>query len=108
MLSKNELKRYSRQLNLDDGIEINQEKLKAARVLIAGAGGLGSPVSLYLAAAGVGTLVICDRDVVDLSNLNRQILHGTDDIGVPKTKSRSSRQCRLTKKAIRFMPSFRP
>ena len=91
MLSESELRRYSRQLHLDDGIKIDQERLKNSRVLIAGAGGLGSPVSMYLAAAGVGTLVICDNDEVELSNLNRQLLHGTAGIGRPKTDSAAER-----------------
>ncbi len=91
MLSESELRRYSRQLHLDDGIKIDQERLKDSRVMIAGAGGLGSPVSMYLAAAGVGTLVICDNDEVELSNLNRQILHRTAGIGRLKTDSAAER-----------------
>lgn len=71
--------------------EAGQEKLKAARVLIAGAGGLGTVISLYLAAAGVGTLRVVDRDVVEASNLNRQILHWGGDIGRPKTASVSEK-----------------
>ena len=87
MLSDEERIRYTRQLILKDMGESAQIKLKRATVLIAGAGGLGSPVSLYLAAAGVGNIIICDSDTVNLSNLNRQILHKTDRIGMPKTKS---------------------
>ena len=68
-----------------------QRKLKAARVLCVGAGGLGSPLSLYLAAAGVGTLGIVDFDVVDDSNLQRQILHGTADVGRKKLESAAAR-----------------
>lgn len=71
--------------------EAGQEKLKAARVIIAGAGGLGTVISLYLAAAGVGTLRVVDCDVVEASNLNRQILHWGGDIGRPKTASVSEK-----------------
>ena len=86
-LDGEEIKRYSRHLILSEvGME-GQQKLKAAKVLCIGAGGLGSPVAMYLAAAGVGTLGIVDFDTVDLSNLQRQILHGTDDIGKPKLTS---------------------
>src|SRR5256886_9480609 len=85
MLSHEELLRYSRHLTLPDvGLE-GQSKLGAARVLLIGAGGLGSPAGLYLAAAGVGTLGIVDFDVVDRSNLQRQILYGTSEIGTRKT-----------------------
>jgi adenylyltransferase/sulfurtransferase len=83
-LSQDEVTRYSRHLIMPEvGVE-GQRKLKAARVLCVGAGGLGSPSSLYLAAAGVGTLGLVDFDVVDVSNLQRQILYGTGDIGKPK------------------------
>lgn len=82
-----ELQRYSRHLTLPDvGIE-GQRKLRDAAVLLVGAGGLGSPVALYLAAAGVGRLGIVDHDCVDLTNLQRQVLHATDSIGEPKTES---------------------
>src|SRR5690606_10505700 len=81
------LRRYSRHLILPEvGVE-GQKKLKAARVLCIGAGGLGSPVAMYLAAAGVGTIGIVDFDVVDFSNLQRQILHGTSDVGRSKLES---------------------
>ena len=70
----------------DVGVE-GQEKIMNARVLVVGAGGLGAPVSLYLAAAGIGTIGIVDADVVDLSNLQRQVIHFTKDVGVPKVKS---------------------
>lgn len=87
MLSSQEYKRYSRHLNLPQfGIE-EQVKLKKARVLVVGAGGLGSPVLLYLAAAGVGTLGIIDGDTVALSNLQRQILYTTDQIGQYKIEA---------------------
>lgn len=86
-LSATEHERYSRQLLLPEFGISGQEKLKQAKVLLIGAGGLGSPVALYLAAAGVGTLGISDSDTVDLSNLHRQVLHRTDTIGVAKTTS---------------------
>src|SRR3982751_2416702 len=86
-LSRDELVRYSRHLILPDvGLE-GQRRIKAARVLLVGAGGLGSPVALYLAAAGVGTLGLVDFDVVDVTNLQRQLLHGTHDVGRPKLES---------------------
>jgi sulfur-carrier protein adenylyltransferase/sulfurtransferase len=90
-LSHEELLRYSRHLTLPDVGLGGQQKLRAARVLLVGAGGLGSPAALYLAAAGVGTLGIVDFDLVDRSNLQRQILHGTSDIGTPKTESARAR-----------------
>src|SRR5262245_5506520 len=91
MLSHEELLRYSRHLTLPDvGLE-GQTKLGAARVLLVGAGGLGSPAAFYLAAAGVGTLGIVDFDVVDRSNLQRQILHGTASVGRAKTDSARER-----------------
>src|SRR3979409_2518572 len=87
MLSKEELNRYSRHILLDEIGREGQEKLKSARVLVVGAGGLGCPALLYLAAAGVGTIGIVDFDVVDESNLQRQIIHGQSDIGRPKAQS---------------------
>ena len=90
-LSHEELLRYSRHLTLPDvGLE-GQTNLRDARVLLVGAGGLGSPAALYLAAAGVGTLGLLDFDLVDRSNLQRQILHGTSNIGTPKTDSARAR-----------------
>jgi len=90
-LSHEEILRYSRHLILPDvGVE-GQQKLKAARVLLVGAGGLGSPAALYLAAAGVGTLGLVDFDVVDKTNLQRQILHGTSSVGVSKLQSATAR-----------------
>ncbi len=86
-LSAAEQQRYSRQLLLPEFGLSGQEKLKQAKVLLIGAGGLGSPAALYLAAAGVGTLGISDGDTVDLSNLHRQILHRTNTIGTAKTSS---------------------
>src|SRR4029077_12583040 len=86
-LSAEELQRYSRHLMMPEVTPDGQRCLKAARVLCIGAGGLGSPAALYLAAAGVGTIGIVDFDDVDLSNLQRQILHGTSDIGRSKLDS---------------------
>src|SRR2546422_731651 len=90
-LAPAELLRYSRHLILPDVGVPGQEKLKAARVLLIGAGGLGSPAALYLAAAGVGTLGLVDFDNVDVTNLQRQILHGTKDVGRPKLQSARER-----------------
>jgi sulfur-carrier protein adenylyltransferase/sulfurtransferase len=90
-LTTDEIQRYSRHLILPDVGVAGQQKLKAARVLTVGAGGLGSPVALYLAAAGVGTLGVIDFDVVDVSNLQRQILHGTKDVGRSKLESARAR-----------------
>ncbi len=87
VLSNDEILRYSRHLIIPEvGME-GQRKLKAARVLAVGAGGLGAPIALYLAAAGVGTLGIVDFDVVDFTNLQRQVIHGTSDVGRPKLES---------------------
>jgi molybdopterin/thiamine biosynthesis adenylyltransferase len=85
--TEDEIQRYSRHILLQDVGGVGQAKLKAARVLIVGAGGLGSPLTLYLAAAGIGTIGIVDDDVVDLSNLQRQVAHTTDRIGVSKVAS---------------------
>ncbi|HEX4562342.1 MAG TPA: ThiF family adenylyltransferase, partial [Gemmatimonadales bacterium] len=90
-LSHEEVLRYSRHLILPEVGAAGQAKLKAARVLLVWAGGLGSPAALYLAAAGVGTLGVVDGDRVDASNLQRQVLHGTRDIGRPKTASAADR-----------------
>lgn len=90
-LSNDETLRYGRHLILPEvGIE-GQRRLKSARVLLIGAGGLGAPLGMYLAAAGVGTLGIVDADVVDFSNLQRQIIHGTSDVGRPKLESARDR-----------------
>lgn len=86
-LTREEVERYSRHLLLPEVGALGQRKLKAARVLLVGAGGLGSPAALYLAAAGVGTLGIVDFDVVDVTNLHRQLLHGTSDVGRSKLDS---------------------
>jgi adenylyltransferase/sulfurtransferase len=90
-LSKEEIARYSRHLLLPEvGME-GQKKLKAAKVLIIGTGGLGSPLALYLAAAGIGTIGLVDFDFVDESNLQRQIIHGVQDVGRPKVASAKDR-----------------
>ncbi|MXN64738.1 molybdopterin-synthase adenylyltransferase MoeB [Stappia sp. GBMRC 2046] len=86
-LSPAELERYARHIVLRDVGGPGQQKLKAARVLVIGAGGLGAPVLQYLAAAGVGTLGIVDDDTVSLSNLQRQVIHDTDQLGEPKVAS---------------------
>jgi adenylyltransferase/sulfurtransferase len=90
-LTNEEIARYSRHLLLPEiGIE-GQKKLKAAKVLIVGTGGLGAPLALYLSAAGIGTIGIVDFDFVDESNLQRQIIHGTKDVGRPKVASAKDR-----------------
>ena len=86
-LSVDEVRRYSRHLIIPDVAMAGQKRLKAARVLCVGAGGLGSPALMYLAAAGVGTLGVIDYDTVDESNLQRQIIHGQSDVGRPKAES---------------------
>jgi adenylyltransferase/sulfurtransferase len=90
-LSSQEIARYSRHLIMPEVALEGQKRLKAASVLLIGAGGLGSPLGLYLAAAGVGRLGLVDFDVVDFSNLQRQILHGTADVGRPKLQSAKDR-----------------
>ena len=86
-LSNEELERYSRHLILKEIGYKGQKKLSEAKVLIIGVGGLGAPAAMYLAAAGVGTIGIADQDTVDLSNLQRQVIHTTEDIGRPKVES---------------------
>ena len=86
-LSALEVKRYSRHLSLSEVGPEGQQKLKKSKILIVGAGGLGCPVGLYLAAAGIGQLGIIDHDVVEISNLQRQIGHSEKNLGLPKTKS---------------------
>jgi sulfur-carrier protein adenylyltransferase/sulfurtransferase len=107
-LTRDEVLRYSRHLTLPEvGVE-GQQRLKAARVLCIGAGGLGSPAAMYLAAAGVGTLGLVDTDEVDVSNLQRQIIHGTSDVGRAKLDSAADRlreinpHTRLELHAVRF------
>ena len=90
-LSQNQKERYSRQLLVEGIGEKEQLKLQKAKVLIVGAGGLGSPVSLYLAAAGVGSLGLVDGDCVELSNLQRQIIHGTEELHQKKVESAKRR-----------------
>lgn len=86
-ISDQQLERYARNIILDEVGEEGQEKLLSAKVLVIGAGGLGAPVLLYLAAAGVGMLGIVDDDTVDLTNLQRQIVHASESIGQPKVES---------------------
>lgn len=95
MLTEEELGRYDRQIMIRGFGKEGQEKLQRAKVVIAGAGGLGSPVSIYLAAAGVGTIRIIDHDTVELSNLNRQVLHWDEDIGKNKVDSALEKLKRL-------------
>ena len=94
-LSKEQELRYSRHFPVPEIGRKGQEKLLSSKVLVIGAGGLGSPAALYLAAAGVGTIGIVDSDAVELSNLQRQILHGTSDIGRPKVESAKESMCEL-------------
>lgn len=95
MLTAEEIQRYKRHLVLKEVGGEGQQKLKAARVLIIGAGGLGSPLLMYLAAAGVGTLGIIDDDIVSLDNLQRQIVHDTAHVGLPKVESAKEMIARL-------------
>ena len=81
MLSEQEKIRYDRHLSLSEVGELGQQKLKKAKVLVVGAGGLGSPALQYLCAAGIGTIGIIDHDKIELSNLQRQVLYSVDDIG---------------------------
>ncbi|TAL37142.1 MAG: HesA/MoeB/ThiF family protein [Spirochaetes bacterium] len=87
MVTAQDRARYARQMIIPGWGEAAQEKLARATVFIAGCGGLGSPVSLYLAAAGVGTIIVCDSDSVEITNLNRQLLHDFSRIGTPKSDS---------------------
>ena len=90
-LTDQQIKRYSRQIVLEQVGGVGQEKLLTSKVLIVGAGGLGSPAALYLAAAGVGTIGLIDADNVDLSNLQRQIIHRTEDVNKAKVASASEK-----------------
>ena len=109
-LDADELERYARHIVLRDVGGPGQQKLKAARVLCIGAGGLGAPVVQYLAAAGVGTLGLVDDDTVSLSNLQRQVIHGTADVGRPKVESARDAVARLNPHVaieanpVRFVP----
>ena len=96
---EDEIRRYSRHILLREVGGTGQAKLKAARVLVVGAGGLGSPLALYLAAAGVGTIGIVDDDMVELSNLQRQIAHTMASIGRPKTASAAAARPRHQSRA---------
>ena len=95
MLSPDELERYARHIVLREVGGPGQAALKRARVLVIGAGGLGAPALLYLAAAGVGTLGVIDDDTVSLSNLQRQVIHGTPEVGEPKVESAAAAIRRL-------------
>ncbi|MFC1949136.1 ThiF family adenylyltransferase [Chloroflexota bacterium] len=97
MLTKDERERYDRQIDITGIGEEGQEKLKKARVVVAGGGGLGSPSAIYLAAAGVGTIRIIDDDKVELSNLNRQVLHWDKDVGRKKVESAAEKLSQLNK-----------
>ena len=97
MLTEDERKRYDRQISLAGIGEAGQQKLKQARVFIAGAGGLGCAISTYLVAAGVGLIRLVDNDTVELSNLNRQVLHWEKDIGRPKVTSAAEKLGQLNK-----------
>ncbi|GJE43161.1 HesA/MoeB/ThiF family protein [Methylobacterium soli] len=94
-LSRDEIERYARHLVLREVGGPGQARLKAARVLVVGAGGLGAPLIQYLAAAGIGTVGIVDDDTVSLSNLQRQVIHGTPDVGRPKVESAADAVARL-------------
>ena len=106
-LSSRELERYNRQLILPGWGEETQERLRGSSVFVAGAGGLGSPVAQYLAAAGVGTLRICDSGKVELSNLNRQLLHSDRDLARPKVRS-AARTARRVNPLVRVVPLRSP
>jgi len=97
MLTKEELERYDRQIMIRGFGEDGQEKLKQAKVIIAGSGGLGSPAAIYLVAAGVGTIRLIDHDTVELSNLNRQVLHRDNDVGRNKVDSAAEKLGKLNK-----------
>ena len=102
-LNKDEKTRYDRQMMLPGFGEEGQERLKNSRVLIAGVGGLGSPLAFYLAAAGVGQIVLADSDTADLSNLNRQILHWEPDLGRAKVDSAAEKLSKLNS-AVEIIP----
>jgi adenylyltransferase/sulfurtransferase len=95
MIPKTDLRRYSRQMMIKGFGEEGQRRLRESRVAIAGIGGLGSPVSLYLAAAGVGYIRLIDYDLVELSNLNRQVVHWSTDLGRPKVESAAMKLTQL-------------
>ena len=95
MLSADELERYARHIVLREVGGPGQQALKRAKVLVIGAGGLGAPSLMYLGAAGVGTLGVIDDDEVSLSNLQRQVIHGTPDLGMPKVESAKAALARI-------------
>ena len=95
MLTEKERQKYDRQMMIYGFGEAGQEKLKKAKIFIGGAGGLGSPAAIYLAAAGIGTLRIADHDTIELSNLNRQVLHWEENVGGKKVASAASKLRKL-------------
>ncbi|MDI9644625.1 MAG: HesA/MoeB/ThiF family protein [Candidatus Verstraetearchaeota archaeon] len=99
-LKESERVRYNRQMTLRGWGEASQKKVKEARVAVVGVGGLGSPASLYLAAAGVGFLRLIDNDIVEISNLNRQILHWGSDLGRPKVESAAMKLTQLNPEVV--------
>lgn len=103
MLTEEQIQRYARHIVLQEVGGVGQERLLASKVLVVGAGGLGSPLVLYLAAAGVGTIGVVDDDAVSLSNLQRQIAHGVVDVGRPKVESAAAAAARIDP-AIRVVP----
>jgi molybdopterin/thiamine biosynthesis adenylyltransferase len=105
MLGEEEIERYARHIVLREVGGPGQAKLKAARVLVVGAGGLGSPILLYLAAAGIGTIGVVDDDTVSLSNLQRQVIHGTPDLGRAKVES-AGEAIRRTNPHVAVEPHF--
>lgn len=101
--TEDQIQRYARHIVLPEVGGTGQEKLLNARVLVIGAGGLGAPLLMYLAAAGIGTLGVVDDDVVDLSNLQRQVIHGTGNIGTPKVESAAAAVANINPE-ISFVP----
>ncbi|ESZ38988.1 molybdopterin-synthase adenylyltransferase MoeB [Mesorhizobium sp. L2C066B000] len=106
-LTDEELERYARHIVLPEIGGAGQQRLKRARVLVIGAGGLGAPVLEYLAAAGVGTLGIVDDDIVSLSNLQRQVIHATDTVGIAKTESAKAAIARINPHVALELHDFR-
>ena len=100
ILTQEEIERYKRHLVLHDVGGQGQQRIKAAKVLVVGAGGLGSPALMYLAAAGVGTLGVIDDDCVSLDNLQRQIVHDTPHVGAPKVASAKETIARLNPQVV--------
>jgi molybdopterin/thiamine biosynthesis adenylyltransferase len=107
ILSDAELERYARHIVLQDIGGAGQARLKAARVVVVGAGGIGSPTIQYIAAAGIGRLILIDDDAVDLSNLQRQTIFGTDDIGQPKVAAAAIAVSRLNPNVVVEMHAVR-